>query len=366
MNNMKKIFTLFFTLLVVVFTNAQSDFEIASSFMSKKGVTLVYDTYSKNRASASEDKPYSIFHGVDDKGFAIVKDGVVVGYSIENSIDEGNMPCALEGMLEGQATKNSRRAARNTTPIEPLVKSKWGQYEFAKTYLNKRPDVGICVVVAYAQLIHFWRIPQTYEEFTIDNEDNHLYGKTLITTFDHDKLLDEYKEGEYTQENVDEIAKFYFYINRIFTSFVDEEKVLNVEKEKVNTKAENRNTEFDKLLDKGVPFFVLGFNHAYVVDGRDSEGRYHANFGWGGSANGYYYFLEEGDAITNDTVIYTHGVPCLVSIIPKGWTSSVSSVKSDVPKSDDVYDIKGQKVGNNLEGLPNGVYIMDGKKHMVK
>lgn len=363
---MKKIFILFFTLLAAAFANAQSDFEIASSFMSKKGITLVYDTYSKNRASASEDKPYSIFHGVDDKGFAIVKDGVVVGYSTENSIDEGNMPCALEGMLEGQATKNSRRAARNTTPIEPLVKSKWGQYDFAKTYLNIRPNDGICVVVAYAQLFHFLRTSQTYEEFTIDDEHNHIYGKTLITTFDHDKLLDEYNEGEYTQENVDEIAKFYFYMSRIFSGWCNEAAILNVERFRVKLNSENRNAEFDKLLDNGIPFYTVSTNHAYLVDGRDSEGRYHANFGWGGSGNGYYYFLEKDDAVTNDSNMHTHGVTYLSYFTPKGWTNSVNSVKSDVPKSDGIYNINGQKVGNNLEGLPNGVYIMDGKKHMVK
>lgn len=359
---MKKafLFVVLFVLSMVCY--AQSDFEIASSFMSKKGITLLYDTYSKNRAKSN--KPYSIFHGADDKGFAIVKNGIVVGYSTEDYIDEENMPTALSEML----MSSSKNLTRKTEPIEPLIKTKWGQYYFAKTYLNVKPDEGICVVVAYAQLVHFWGIPQTYEEFTIDDEFNHQYGQFPITTFDHSKLLDEYINGEYTQENIDEIAKFYFYISRIFHSDTDKEKILNVDYHFLNGfNAENRNSEFDNVLDKGIPFVTAAENHAFVVDGRDSEGRYHTNFGWGGGGDGYYYYLEKDDeVIPNETNKYTHGAPCMVYFTPKDWTSSVSSVNSDVSKSDDVYDIKGQKVGTELDGLSSGLYIKDGKKYVVK
>jgi hypothetical protein len=31
-----------------------------------------------------------------------------------------------------------------------------------------------------------------------------------------------------------------------------------------------------------------------------------------------------------------------------------------------VYNLQGQKVGDSLEGLPKGIYIKDGKKHVVR
>ena len=39
---------------------------------------------------------------------------------------------------------------------------------------------------------------------------------------------------------------------------------------------------------------------------------------------------------------------------------------SDANSNADVYTINGQKVGTSLEGLPKGVYIVNGKKFIVK
>lgn len=368
---MKKLF-LFVTLYVLsMVCYAQSDFEIASSFMSKKGITLVYDTYSKNRAS--EDKPYSIFHGVKDKGFAIVKDGVVIGYSTENSIDEDDMPCGLKEMLEDYPSvtnANLRRAARNTTPIEPLIKTKWGQQYYCRQYINQKQSEGVCVVVAYAQVVRYLEIPQTYEEIFIETDSgdiNRLYYRLPVTKFDYSKMLDNYN-NEYTQEQLDEIAKFYLYIYLIFSGYVDKGALLNAEVGHWGTAYlddGNRDNSFDYLLENGLPLVTFGGNHAYVMDGRDSEGRYHANFGWCGGGDGYYYFLKNDDEQTEYNNKYTYGTYA-APIIPNGWATSVKNVNSTTNKNEGVFNLKGEKVGNVFDGLSKGVYIMNGKKHIVK
>ena len=91
---MKK-FGILFMLLFSLTVSAQSDFDIAKEFMSKKGVTLKNNP-SKTRG---ENKPYSVFNGEDGKGFAIVVNGNVVGYDTENTANEDEMPCCLKEML---------------------------------------------------------------------------------------------------------------------------------------------------------------------------------------------------------------------------------------------------------------------------
>jgi len=43
-----------------------------------------------------------------------------------------------------------------------------------------------------------------------------------------------------------------------------------------------------KDLNKGLPIYYRGGNHAWVCDGYDNSNLFHFNFGWGGSYDGYY------------------------------------------------------------------------------
>ena len=35
-------------------------------------------------------------------------------------------------------------------------------------------------------------------------------------------------------------------------------------------------------------------------------------------------------------------------------------------KNNGVYNLQGQRVGNTTEGLPSGIYIVNGRKHVVR
>ena len=64
---------------------------------------------------------------------------------------------------------------------------------------------------------------------------------------------------------------------------------------------------FDWLLERDCPIEVYAKNHGYVVDGRDSEGKYHVNFGWGGACDGYYVFPDtKNDVDTESLDDYDH------------------------------------------------------------
>jgi hypothetical protein len=123
---MKKII-LFLMVLFTTVCYAQSDFEIAQSFMSEKGVKLVPNERSITRGT---DVPYSIFNGSEDKGFCIVANGNVIGYDTENTVDEDNIPCCLKEILLNDYSKTAKTrglTTRSVKPIAPIIKTKWSK-----------------------------------------------------------------------------------------------------------------------------------------------------------------------------------------------------------------------------------------------
>lgn len=373
---MKK-FGILFMLLISLTVSAQSDFDIAKEFMSKKGVTLV-NKPSKTRGA---DKPYSIFNGKDGKGFAIVVNGNVVGYDTENTANEDDMPCCLKEMLLESYSKSTKAAKtrsddytpdwwtpRNVTPIEPLLTTHWHQDSPYNDILQRH---GICTIIAYTQILHYFRVPQTYVDWTTNS------GEVFpMTTFNHNLMLDEYVKGKYTEEEVNEIRNFINYYGNI--DFDGLEKAYGMKVSFVNGNKNNYYLSIDEYLEQGIPLWVGGKSltgtggHAFVIDGRDSEGRYHANLGWGGEGDGYYVLAdceEHFDTYNGNDRVDKYMNTCSDSfccIVPKlfSWSYTTDIIKPIVNTStnNDVYNLQGVKVGNSLDALPNGVYIQNGKK----
>lgn len=381
---MKKLYSTIMLLAIIITASAQSDFDIAQSFMSKKGVTLKEYSKTSNRGSGI-DKPYSIFKGVDNKGFAIVANSNVVGYSVENDIDEENLPEPLKIMLEGASSINAQRRGsssefpnwftpRNVEPISPMITTRWSQKPPYNNLLPKKSS--ICYIVAHAQIIHYFKIPHTYCTI-VDKEEKYFSEPLPIMSFDHSKMLDDYK-GEYTQEEIEEIEKFFYCI---FYSTITAVTDINIT-DNFNMVGEGYFSFLDKnwwdkiddYLERGIPVYAGGANHAFIIDGRDDTGLFHANFGWGGISDGYYVFPNELlDSTNSDTTYrgynyYAHLLNGVMAFYPIGWTSSVKwPTYDDRFKGDEnVYNLGGINVGKHLENLPNGVYIKGGKKYIVK
>ena len=370
---------LFLVMLLTATCYAQSDFEIAQSFMNKKGVKLVPNERSTTRGT---DTPYSIFNGSEGKGFCIVANGDVVGYDINNTISEDDMPCCLKELLLKQySTKTAKTRSdyvqkgwtpRNVTPIEPLLTTHWSQGSPYNDILNKS---GICVVIAWCQILHYFRVPQTFADKTTKD------GKYFpIAAFNHDLMLDEYVKGKYTKEEADEVANFVYYYCNIDCYGLED--CYGMEKRTVWTNKDNHYLETDEYLEQGIPLWVGGSHdgkgHAFVVDGRDSEGRYHVNLGWGGTCDGYYTMTSsleydgtyDGDNKVDGYMDNTLGQ--FYVIIPRlfSWSYTTDIYKSnfDATKASNtnVYNLQGIKVGNSLDKLSKGVYIQNGKKYVIK
>lgn len=94
--------------------------------------------------------------------------------------------------------------------------------------------------------------------------------------------------------------------------------------------------EWDRLitadLDASRPILISGHDndggHAFVLDGYDTLGLYHVNWGWGGYCDGYYIFDSlspgAGGIGSNATNSYNQDVRVLLHVYPASESSSVS------------------------------------------
>lgn len=93
-----------------------------------------------------------------------------------------------------------------------------------------------------------------------------------------------------------------------------------------------------------------------------SDGKmYHLPQAWDGLLGTCWYITDMGTS-SNSKVLAIDG---------EGGTTDINGIVTEVPGDkamEGVYNINGQKVadGTSLEGLPKGIYIVNGKKHVVK
>lgn len=97
---------------------------------------------------------------------------------------------------------------------------------------------------------------------------------------------------------------------------------------------------------------------SYVMSGGNM---YHIPNAWTGLLGTCWYITDMGTS-SNSKVMAIEG---------EGGTTDINGIVTEVPGDkamEGVYNINGQKVADDtsLEGLPKGIYIVNGKKHVVK
>ena len=235
--------------------------------------------------------------------------------------------CALsfsscDFLLGNDDNNNSENNQGNNTPntggVAPLLKTTWGQ---GSPYRDLLPDQsrGGCVGVAIAQIMHFHRHPVK------GNGQSEPYTSQGVVvpsvnfneiSFDWDNILDTYTTANPgTAEQRNAVAALFRYmaigigmhfgpdgtggsvsagpLSRGLVNFFGYDK--NIQR--------LRRSWYDdatweglirEQLDAGLPVYYSGNNeantsdHGFVIDGYDNEGKYHINWGWNGSHNGWY------------------------------------------------------------------------------
>lgn len=257
-------------------------------------------------------------------------------------VDEGN------GIMAEDCDMRSESRA-STRAVTPLVKTTWGQgkcyYEQCPVdpTTNQRCVTG-CVATAMAQIMNFHQYPKTgqgYNAYTsktreIDQSMNfanvkfdwsnmknsynsssssksikavstlmHACGVSVYMNYSSAGSGSNYGHASYALVNYFKYnPNLRLYLNKYFTS--DEWEQLVQEE-----------------LKAGRPILLSGSSdpdgegnvsgHAFVLDGSDKSGRYHINWGWNGSSDGYFKLTSLG---TSD-FHYTNNQWMVCRISPK-------------------------------------------------
>ncbi len=312
----------------------------------------------KTHIDNDETEPALYMFNNETEGFVIVAADTrardVLGYSVTGTLTDEDIAPGFMWLMERfveeissltdaddamASPSRAPQAPQSVTPIEPLLgKIEWGQgapYNNScpiDSYDNTRCVTG-CVATAAAQIMCYWRWPETTgtgsHSYTWKNQKNGT-TKTLSfnygnTTFDWDNMLPSYK-GDYTTEQVNAVAKLmyacgvavnmkyggnstagsasvtdemapamvnyfrYQYAGDLGSSYnntLDNNDIYSG----TTTYAEYYKTYFNDDLENGRPILMSGSSakggHAFVCDGRDADNNFHINWGWTGSSNCY-------------------------------------------------------------------------------
>ena len=251
----------------------------------------------------------------------------VIGYGDNGNFDFDNMPEAMKEWLAGyiSATQQDggatpRREA--VQPVEPLLKTQWHQRapfnNLCPTYDDHRTVAG-CATIALAQVLNYYKSENTSPEkvqYVNDPTSTEITVDFSKGGYDWNNMLDSYNDVEYTDAQADAVARLCYEAGVAckaeygFSSMYDYSVSNFSTKAPLPFEALQRYFDFNcnifmrgyipttvwhEILDEnlldGKPIIYAGTgdgSHAFVVDGVDSEGLYHINWGWGGDCDGYY------------------------------------------------------------------------------
>ena len=332
-----------------------------------------------------------VFNVEANGGFVIVSGNdntdAILGYSTKGSFDEGDLPTNVRAWMEQiaaeveacQSVPMSRSAelvpkhdgVAIHARIEPLITTTWDQgnwyndinsdgvYNVHLPKINgKYPCTG-CVATAGAQLMYYYRWPQTmtqsvpgYESSSEANTGNAL----APIQFQWDKMKTKYVANDPNTEAVNAIADLMLYCGyaakmnygidgsgaSAYTLADGMSKYFdyNPNTWKGVSRYQYTINEWDELiyneLANGRPVMYSGSSskggHVFLCDGYDGAGMFHFNWGWGGSYDGFFKLQ-----VTNPYGKYGEGYvadnDCIIGLQPNSWPDIAD------PNADDQWEV---------------------------
>ena len=308
-----------------------------SNLKSGNSLKLVYAAPAQQTSGLRNagESDYFIFNVGDDGGFIIVsgEDRVrpVLGYSAEGGIDWDKAPANMKAWLEMYQSEISWAVSQGlAAPTEVqnewqewlggtksmanqgvlLETAKWGQgdpYNRMTPEINGQHTLTGCVATAQAIVMKYYEYP----ERAIGGVSSYQGHEITYDDYDWENMLPDYN-GNYTSEQGDAVAKLMWHCGANLrmnygteasgtsTSLVTlslrnvfgySQSVQYVEK--LAYRWDDWKNLIIKELSEERPVILSGTDseqggHAFVCDGYMSEYTFHINWGWGGSANGYF------------------------------------------------------------------------------
>lgn len=255
-----------------------------------------------------------VFNAKDGKGFVIVSADTdampMIGYSTVSTWDPASMPGAAGSMISSKIAKREgsarrSRALRAAQMQKILSTPSWSQEAPFNNNIPGRRLTG-CVATAVAEIMKYYQYPAERPASLVNAGEASSYSWS-------DMRNDNYRTG-YTQEEGDAVATLVadaaLSIDTNFGASSSSASEVRVPYALTSMfgydagisfkrREELDRSEWDAVIveeiDADRPVLYCGSDvaagHAFVCDGyemRDDTPYFHINWGWGGSANGYY------------------------------------------------------------------------------
>lgn len=337
--------------------------QAAAQFLQSRNLPTPAEHAAPQRARATEaSAPYYVFNTQADNGFVIIAgdDQVtpVLGYSDSGTFDPGNVPPAMQAMLdsyEAQINILSSGEIQRTrhitdSPIKSIMNCHWGQgapYNRQLPVVQGTQAVTGCVATALAQVMyhHKWparptaTIPQyTTKTYSIVRpalsptdfqwslmKPFHLEGgdenaneavATLMTYCDQALEMNLQKGVSSASTNsIPTALTTYFAYNAATIKYVQRTNYTTLGWESLI---------YDEIKNNR-PVILRGDKdpggHAFVCDGYAGDGLFHINWGWNSLSDGYYLLSlldpsDQGTGSSDQPWGYIFGSAAVVGIQP--------------------------------------------------
>ena len=302
-----------------------------------------------------EDMIYIV--NLTPSGFIVISaDNVsipVLGYSFNNNLNLDSIPSQLDALLKDYNSQinylidnnnpnrldlwngylNSENAFHQRQ-VSPLIQSNWNQGDGWNSMCPSNTYVG-CVAVAMGQAMHYWSYPDQGIGFNMyylpdygflsadfetafydfDSMENNAPTEASSLLLFHagisvDMHYSPYGSGAsvcWDSNSAQAALDEHFQYN-------DDITCMN----KIDYSSEDWSLIIKDQLDRGWPVIYRGYSesagHAWNIDGYDESNYFHCNWGWGGSANGYYYL----DPLSDNSISFIENQAALLNILPEG------------------------------------------------
>ncbi len=315
---------------------------------------MIWD--GETAATRSTTAPaFYVFNRTDAAGFVIIAgdevSAPIIGYSHENNFESSDMPDNLRWWLgevrsriidarESGASPHPDQHIEEAATQKVLQTAKWNQrapyYNDCPLVDGKRCLTG-CVQTAAAIICKYFGWPTdisgTVPEFT---KNNIKVPARTLSGYNFDLMPMEYKSG-YTDAQAAEVARLMADLGSMTeasygtsATSASTNKVpialctyMRYSKSAVyKTYASYSDSEWIAMLkaeiDANRPCIYRGNNvktgggHAFVMDGYNSDGLIHFNWGWGGSSNGFFNI----SPTSSNSHTYATSQACVFGMIP--------------------------------------------------
>lgn len=340
-----------------------------------------------------------LFAGTDGQGFALIAadDCVrpVLGYSLTGTFPTASLPNHISswieayerniaslkklGIEESEQVKQEWQMLAGTkfrtvrdTAVGPLMTTTWNQAPFYNRMCPMRLSdsaysVTGCVATAMAQVMKYWNHPVVGRgSHSYTPQGFGLQSARFDSTYYDWTHMSDHLDWSSTQQQIDAVALLMYHVGvAVEMSYSPESSGAHVSAygNPASASAENAlknyfrynqalfaayrdnytDAQWNELLtaelDASRPILFSGTDgeggHAFVLDGYDSLGFYHVNWGWGGYCDGFYTFDSLSPSASgiggNESNSYSHDNHALLRVFPasENPTVTVSVVPSD-------------------------------------